>query len=226
MQPEKNAAFFLGGGREAEKRTRICELVKKELWSAKKHPARSRDAAQLYESLLRTHEEMGRTHMMHKQEGQLHIFHYGAVVQNAGHWDADALLARGLIFQRDEGTQKTSLVATPWPKFFNLGEDGLQLPELAASVEGGGWVEVTSKMDGSLGLLFHHEESWRCTTKGSFESPQGVWATKWVAAHCDTEAALVPGTTYLVEIIYPENKIVIPCVFLNSIFPLAQTSGS
>ena len=108
----------------------------------------------------------GREYVLHKQEGELHIFHYGGVVQNAGHWDADVLLARGLIFKRNAETGETSLVATPWPKFFNLGEDGLELSEMAAAVEGGGWVEVTSKMDGSLGLLFHHEGRWRCTTKG------------------------------------------------------------
>ena len=126
--------------------------------------------AALFDALVAVHERKGKSHMIYKQEGELHIFHYGGVVQNAGHWDADVLLARGLIFKRNEETGETSLVATPWPKFFNLGEDGLELSEMAAAVEGGGWVEVTSKMDGSLGLLFHHEGRWRCTTKGDFLS--------------------------------------------------------
>ena len=123
--------------------------------------------------------------------------------------EASTLLARGLVLRRD-ATGATEVVAMPWPKFFNLGEDGLTLKELAARTEGGGHVEVTSKMDGSLGLVFHVEGGWRVCTKGSFTSEQGRWATSWLSEHVDV-SALAVGTTYLVEIIYSDNRIVIPC---------------
>ena len=148
--------------------------------------------------------------MIHNTEGDLHIFHYGQLIQNNSSWEASTLLARGLVLRRDAATGATEVVAMPWPKFFNLGEDGLTLKELAARTEGGGHVEVTSKMDGSLGLVFHVDGGWRVCTKGSFTSEQGRWATSWLSEHVDV-SALAAGTTYLVEIIYSDNRIVIPC---------------
>ena len=193
----------------AQRAKRVPMLVKESLWAATSHPATAGDASALFDKLMAVHQSKGKSHMLYKREHDLHIFHYGQAVQTTARWTPELLLARGLVFRKDSGG--TSVVAMPWPKFFNLGEDGISVEELEAAAVGGR-VEATSKMDGSLGLLFHHDGAWRVTTKGSFTSDQGVWATSWLRKHVDT-TALTAGVTYLVEIIYPANKIVIPYTF-------------
>lgn len=110
-------------------------------------------------------------------------------------WNDYTMIARGLIL--DHANQQ--VVTTPFPKFFNLGEMGITMPDEA--------FEVYEKLDGSLIILFHHAGRWRAITRGSFESAQGQWAQALLdqadASH------LVPGTTYLAEAVYPENRIVI-----------------
>ena len=83
---------------------------------------------ELFEAL----NEQPKSHVQHREEGELHVFHYNQKVQNTCAWTPELLLARGLIFRRNARTKETTLVATPWPKFFNLQEDGYELEELAA----------------------------------------------------------------------------------------------
>src|SRR5690606_7730598 len=52
-----------------------------------------------------------------------------------------------------------------------------------------------------------HDGRWRTATKGSLSSEQAAWAAQWLSRHDLT--ALVTGTTYLAEAIYPENRIVV-----------------
>ncbi|MET7244138.1 RNA ligase [Methylobacterium sp. EM32] len=104
-------------------------------------------------------------------------------------------MARGLIL--DPATR--AAVATPFPKFFNLGERGAAAPDLP--------FEAFEKLDGSLIVAFHHAGRWRAATKGAFDSSQAAWAQARLNA-ADT-SGLVPGTTYLFEAIYPENVIVV-----------------
>jgi RNA ligase len=110
-------------------------------------------------------------------------------------WDDFSLLARGLVLH--EGTQQ--VVATPFPKFFNLGERGQVIPDLT--------FEVFEKLDGSLVIIHFHSGRWRAATKGAFDSPQSMWAEARLAQQ--DLSALQPGTTYLAEAVYPENRIVI-----------------
>jgi RNA ligase len=110
-------------------------------------------------------------------------------------WDAFSLLARGLVLH--EGAQQ--VVATPFPKFFNLGERGQVIPELP--------FEVFEKLDGSLVIIHFHSGRWRAATKGTFDSPQAIWAESRLTQQ--DLSALQPGKTYLAEAVYPENRIVI-----------------
>jgi RNA ligase len=111
-------------------------------------------------------------------------------------WDLFSLISRGLILD----INSKRVVATPFPKFFNFGEVLTALPE--------GPFEVTEKIDGSLGVLFHHDGRWRVATKGSLVSEQAIWATDFVTQNVAIEK-LIPGTTYLLEIVYRLNRIVI-----------------
>lgn len=110
-------------------------------------------------------------------------------------WDRFTVLARGLVTDEVRG----GLVATPFPKFWNLGENGMAVPP--------GEFESFEKVDGSLSVIHHHRGSWRACTKGSLDSAQAVWTESRLAA-TDTRA-LVPGATYLAEAVYPENRMVV-----------------
>ncbi len=110
-------------------------------------------------------------------------------------WDEFSLLARGLIVH--PGEQR--VVAMPFPKFFNAGERGGTIPDLP--------FETFEKVDGSLAIIHHHAGRWRVATKGAFDSSQAAWAEARLTGR--ETGALVPGTTYLAEAVYPENRIVI-----------------
>lgn len=105
-------------------------------------------------------------------------------------WTPHTMAARGLIVDGER------IVATPFPKFFNLGERDESVPALEFA--------AFDKMDGSLIIIFHHAGRWLCATKGSFQSTQAVAAQGMV----DRLSGLVPGITYLAELIGPSNRIV------------------
>ncbi len=110
-------------------------------------------------------------------------------------WNEFSVLARGLILDK----QSAKIIAAPFPKFFNLGEQNNSLPDEP--------FEAFEKLDGSLIIVFYHNGLWKTSTKGKFRSSQALWAQKRLDAVNLT--CLVPGTTYLFEAIYPENKIVV-----------------
>ena len=108
-------------------------------------------------------------------------------------WNQFSLMARGLILD------STKIVATPFPKFFNFSEGSNSFPDLP--------FEVFEKLDGSLIIIHFHNGEWMTSTKGDLFSSQAIWAKKKLQ---DYDLSLfVPGTTYLAEAIYPENKIVV-----------------
>jgi RNA ligase len=69
-------------------------------------------------------------------------------------------------------------------------------------------VTVTDKADGSLGILYPTPDGYAVATRGSFASDQAVHAT---ALFRRRYAGFTPpeGLTVLLEIIYPENRIVL-----------------
>jgi RNA ligase len=107
---------------------------------------------------------------------------------------------RGLIYRIDNGT----VIATPWPKFFNHGQGG------AAEIALDEKVIVTDKVDGSLGILYRRPSDGylAIATRGSFTSEQALHATQLFREKYDGFTP-DPGDTILFEIIYPENRIVL-----------------
>ena len=70
--------------------------------------------------------------------------------------------------------------------------------------------EVYEKMDGSLGILYWVDSKPAIATRGSFTSEQAIVATELLhTKYADEIKHLDPTKTYLFEIIYPENRIVI-----------------
>lgn len=66
------------------------------------------------------------------------------------------------------------------------------------------------KMDGSLGVLYYHDDGYKIATRGSFTSDQALHATKRLReVAAEYKPVFHPDATYLFEIIYPENRIVV-----------------
>lgn len=130
----------------------------------------------------------------------LTIHNYSQACQFRQAWDDVTRQCRGLILH-DDGT----VMARPFPKFHNLGEhgEGSHAGELELIAP----LTVFDKLDGSLGVSYRREDgqiAW--ATRGSFVSEQAVWANNWWRDHGEP---LDLNLTYLTEIIYPENRIVL-----------------
>lgn len=132
----------------------------------------------------------------------LSIYTYTRTAQYSRTWNTATLNCRGLIADDDTG----EIVAWPFVKFFNVGEHAHgndYAPPLPESEP----FEVYDKVDGSLGIVFHYNGRWHAASKGSFTSEQAMWAQAWIST--SNTMRLIPGVTYLTEIIYPENRIVV-----------------
>jgi T4 RnlA family RNA ligase len=124
----------------------------------------------------------------------LTIWNYTEKVQYEALWDEVTLSCRGLVTD-----DRAVVYARPFKKFFNI-EEGKHTPTSE--------FEVFEKMDGSLGIMFKYNGEVICATRGSFASDQAVWMSKF-AKEYNYQDIIVDGFTYLFEIIYPENRIVV-----------------
>lgn len=123
----------------------------------------------------------------------LTIWNYTEKVQYEGLWDEVTSMCRGLV------TNDKGIVARPFRKFFNI-EEGKHNPTSE--------FDVYEKMDGSLGILFFYKNEWVFASRASFTSDQAlkfkeIFTKKYKTSH------LYHTSTYLFEIIYPENRIVV-----------------
>lgn len=131
----------------------------------------------------------------------LSIYTYTRTCQYERVWNRVTTRCRGLV--ADDGTGE--IVALPLPKFFNVGEHEAGQPYAPDLPDEP--FEVYDKVDGSLAVVFHYAGRWRVASKGSFISTQATWAQRLLDGK-DT-SGLVPGVTYLAEILYPQNRIVV-----------------
>jgi RNA ligase len=145
----------------------------------------------------------------HHPDLPLRILNYTARAQFDAVWNDVTEICRGLIID-DEGR----VVARGFRKFFNASQhDASSLPT--------GPVHVTEKLDGSLGILYPTPTGYAVATRGSFTSAQALHATALWNNHYASKARLDPALTYLVEIIYPENRIVVDYGDLDDLVLLA-----
>lgn len=146
----------------------------------------------------------------------LSILNYTPECQYSRAWDDVTRKCRGLIYDRISG----EVVARPFEKFGNWDESGYPFPPSGPALR-------MEKMDGSLGILYQTVErvgcfgsiSYAIATRGSFHSEQAAWATEFFNGHMKEDYAANgstgkffnphPSKTYLFEIIYPENRIVV-----------------
>jgi RNA ligase len=142
--------------------------------------------------------EAGQVRVQRHPERPYLIHNYTEACVYANSWTPVTLACRGLIVDEPTG----AVLARPYPKFFN--HDQLQAPPLRPDAP----VAVTDKADGSLGIIFPDGDGWAVATRGSFASEQALHATAVLRSRYPD---FVPpaGLTVLVEIIYPENRIVL-----------------
>ncbi len=129
----------------------------------------------------------------------LTIWNYNEKCNYENKWDEYTKMCRGLILNK-----KGEIIARPFPKFFNVGQnEESELKNLPGELP-----EITEKLDGSLGIQYYDGEKVCIASRGSFESEQSKWATDWISKEYK-KSDFKEGYTYLYEIIYPENRIVI-----------------
>ncbi|WP_428655929.1 T4 RnlA family RNA ligase [Runella sp.] len=128
----------------------------------------------------------------------LYIYNYTPKTQYDRVWNELTLACRGLILD-----EQYNIVARPFGKFFNLGEmENQVIPNEP--------FEVFEKLDGSLGILYWYEGKPFIASRGSFSSEQAQVATEMLyTQYAHVIPNLDPTKTYLFEIIYPENRIVV-----------------
>jgi RNA ligase len=124
----------------------------------------------------------------------LTIWNYTEKVQYNGLWDEITLSCRGLVTDN-----LGNIVARPFKKFFNL-EEGKHTPTQD--------FEVFEKMDGSMGIIFKYSGETIFATRGSFISEQSKWMSEFATTY-NYQDIIVDGFTYLFEIIYENNRIVV-----------------
>jgi RNA ligase len=127
------------------------------------------------------------------------IFKYSPITQYSKNWNDVTLASRGLVINDETG----EIVSRPFGKFFNYSEHAT--PEELMT----GPVTVAEKLDGSLGISMQTPNGLVITTSGGFQSSQGAHATKIYRERYEGNWKPRKGTTYMWEIIYPENRIVV-----------------
>jgi RNA ligase len=152
----------------------------------------------------------------HPEDENIVILNYTEMATFEKRWNKETMSSRGLILDltdaKDNGI--IYILAKPFEKFPNFGsneivgyEDDIDFSETPVVME---------KMDGSLGISYFFDGGIRFATRGSFTSDQAIKATEiWNEKYAkfmgtlDTSVYVLYPFTLLVEIIYPENRVVV-----------------
>lgn len=159
------------------------------------------DIADEYE--LEQMEEAGRIKVSYNGDG-LYIANYTNKAQFANEWTHAERVCRGLIFNRQH-----EVIARGMPKFFNEGDPRTEIEDDEPF-----W--LFEKFDGSLGVSYLDLNGMpKIATRGSFTSDQAnmanhmLYQPEYDEAREQITKASKLNKTFLYEIIYPENKIVV-----------------
>jgi RNA ligase len=119
---------------------------------------------------------------------------------------------RGLILD-----ENGNIVGRPFRKFWNYEQVLSDIPNEPFTV----W----EKVDGSLGIVCSYNGNTVVATRGSFESDQAKWASAKLLSDYGNFSPQ-GGLTYLFEIVYPENRIVVDYKGQQDLFLLAVLDKS
>ncbi len=137
-----------------------------------------------------------------KHSGEnLYILNYTMKCQIEDYWTKETMQCRGLIVDKKFNIQYNCL-----KKFFNINQvEETKLKNLPNDIP-----EVYEKLDGSYGCLFFNKNGNICvSTRGSFVSEQAKFATRWIQDKGYKKSDFKEGYTYLFEILFPQNRIVV-----------------
>lgn len=129
----------------------------------------------------------------------LFIYNYSATAQfkPIAEWTEALCDARGLILDH-----QGNVIGRPFRKFWNY-------EQVLDRIPAGENFQVWEKLDGSLGIVCFYRGQRVVSSRGSFESDQARWANAFMEAnHADFQPAR-ERMTYLFEIVYPANRIVV-----------------
>lgn len=131
-------------------------------------------------------------------EYNLWILNYTPKTQAKRYWDLYTLSCRGLVIDVDG-----NIIARPFQKFKNFEEHDPSEIDMSQKYE------IFEKMDGSLIILFYYDKKmeWIVASRGSFTSEQALEARKMIPRN--TLDVLNNENTYLFEIIYKQNRVVV-----------------
>lgn len=143
------------------------------------------------------HIENGLINKSQHPDYPLDIYKYSSELMYSQEWDEITLQCRGLIVERT--TNK--IISRGLNKFFNMSE----LPKFDIQVSRDDNCVIMPKEDGSLGIIYYYDGAYRVSTAGSLTSEQALHATRKLQ---EIDFAIPRGYNFIVEIIYPENRIV------------------
>lgn len=147
---------------------------------------------------------------VHPKYAELAIFNYTEAAQFDRVWNDATNKCRGLILRLENGVldESAEVVARPFNKFHNLNTE--YVPETMEANLPNEAPLVTTKLDGSMGVVYLYADEWRVATRGSFDSDQARWASQWYAQHQLAHPAAWPAdVTPVCEVIYAANRIVV-----------------
>lgn len=134
-------------------------------------------------------------------ETSLYIYNYTKHCQYDRHWNDITLQCRGLILD-----ENLNVISRPFKKFFNYDEFNGQPVRDRVNLK----YKLFNKMDGSMGISYTLNDKWYIASRGSFDSDFADKANEILYRdNVDALFAMKPKYTYLFEIIFPENRIVV-----------------
>lgn len=140
-------------------------------------------------------------YLSRSERDNLILYNYTDKCTFERNWSKLTLQSRGTIFDKNTG----KLVAKTFDKFFNLNEtESVNINQLPWHLP----FQVFEKKDGSLGVLYRYKDEWQVSTRGSFYSEQAKRATEMLREY--DLSTLPKHISFAFEIIYPENKIIVP----------------
>lgn len=147
---------------------------------------------------------------VHPLYPELVIFNYTEAAQFDRLWNEATNVCRGLIVCIANGVLDgdAEVLARPFNKFHNL--NTTYVPETVEANLPNEAPLVTTKLDGSMGIIYIYDNKMWVATRGSFDSEQARRATAWYRQHISMFTPhWYEGITPVCEIIYPENRIVV-----------------
>lgn len=127
----------------------------------------------------------------------IYILNYTPKTQYESFWNETTMACRGLIVD-----QNNNPISRCFKKFFNYNEVKDKADVLLSTLD----YSIYEKIDGSLGISYFIGDKPQIATRGSFTSDQAVKANEILNSK---KIKLDKNLTYLFEIVYPENKIVV-----------------